>query len=342
MWEFVVGFLLGVYFWRCWTWPRTSKVRPGLNSDIMVPHQDSLELHHNMLSSCSQKVRACLGETGLQHRKIHHVLPSSGGWETKSSEYLSINPAGTVPVLVHNGHPVYESHEQIVYIDQVLMPGGPKLTPRDPEMKMLMDKWVASGAMIISELSETDDIFDGVKKRFGNTLGPMTMPLFCAKNVLEFDFMVILQSLSMIPLIKDRKMLMMIIIFKMFGVEAFQKVKFLDKMVSVALRGICHHFEILTKDLAAHEGPYICGEEYTLAEISLIPIFERMQYAGWWTEEVKAKFPEVTRYWEIIQEREGYKASKPDQQMHKKLIKVSNLVDKWKREYQWFQKYYTI
>ena len=41
-------------------------------------------------------------------------------------EYLrDVNPAGTVPVLIHNGHPVYESHEQIVYIDQaeiILLP----------------------------------------------------------------------------------------------------------------------------------------------------------------------------------------------------------------------------
>ena len=34
-------------------------------------------------------------------------------------DYLTnVNPAGTVPVLVHNGHPVYESHEQILYIDR--------------------------------------------------------------------------------------------------------------------------------------------------------------------------------------------------------------------------------
>ena len=34
-------------------------------------------------------------------------------------DYLNnVNPAGTVPVLVHNGHPVYESHEQILYIDR--------------------------------------------------------------------------------------------------------------------------------------------------------------------------------------------------------------------------------
>ena len=57
--------------------------------------------------------------TKTDSRKIHHLLPSSAGWETKMADYLSnVNPAGTVPVLVHNGHPVYESHEQILYIDR--------------------------------------------------------------------------------------------------------------------------------------------------------------------------------------------------------------------------------
>ena len=36
-----------------------------------------------------------------------------------------VNPAGTVPVLLHHGHPVYESHEQIIYIDQVAGPPPP-------------------------------------------------------------------------------------------------------------------------------------------------------------------------------------------------------------------------
>ena len=121
MWEFVVGFVLGANFWRCWTYPRTRPVRPGPNTDLLLPHREPIEFHHNETSSMSQKVRACLGETGLQVRKIHHDLPSSpGGWETKTADYINnVNPAGTVPVLVHNGHPIYESHEQIVYIDQV-------------------------------------------------------------------------------------------------------------------------------------------------------------------------------------------------------------------------------
>ena len=68
MLEFVIGFLLGVYFLRCWAHPRTRAVQAGLNTDITLPHEEELELHHNIFSSCSQKVRACLGETGLKHR----------------------------------------------------------------------------------------------------------------------------------------------------------------------------------------------------------------------------------------------------------------------------------
>ena len=85
-----------------------------------------------------------MGETGLNHRQIHHILPSSGGWETKSADYLNnVNPAGTVPVLVHNGHPIYESHEQIVYIDQVLMPGGHSISKGSSRIHPLR-QWISN------------------------------------------------------------------------------------------------------------------------------------------------------------------------------------------------------
>ena len=68
MWEFIIGFILGVYFLKCWNQPKTKSVKSGLNSDITLPHHEELELHHNVLSSNSQKVRACLAETGLKYR----------------------------------------------------------------------------------------------------------------------------------------------------------------------------------------------------------------------------------------------------------------------------------
>merc|ERR1712080_71585 len=156
---------------------------------------------------------------------------------------------------------------------------------------------------------------------------------FCANTTLYFNWMVMLEFISMIPLVMA---------FKMFGVETFQKMKYLGEMFSVAGRGIRHPFEVLTKDLKIHEGPYLCGDQYTLADVSLVPIFERMHWAGWWTDELKAKFPEVTKYWENIQERGGYKASKPDQPMMDKLVRSNKLIEQWKTEYHWFNNYYKI
>jgi len=98
-----------------------------------------------------------------------------------------VNPAGTVPVLIHNGHPVYESHEQIVYVDQVLMPGGPKLTPSDPEKRKVMDKWVNQGAMIMSDVDKKNP-WKGLESRAGNLLGAITMPVFAAHVYVNFRF----------------------------------------------------------------------------------------------------------------------------------------------------------
>ena len=93
------------------------------------------------------------------------------------ADYLTnVNPAGTVPVLVHRGHPVYESHEQVMmmmimgmqlmmmmsleqirYIDRVLMPEGRKLTPEDPDKKALVEKYVELGAMNMAEVMGVAD-----------------------------------------------------------------------------------------------------------------------------------------------------------------------------------------
>ena len=54
--------------------------------------------------------------SGVEFKQNTLRMPSAGSWETKSSEYLRLNPAGTVPLLLHNGHPVYESNDQLKYV----------------------------------------------------------------------------------------------------------------------------------------------------------------------------------------------------------------------------------
>ena len=90
-------------------------VEPGLQEDITFPHTQEFELYHNALSLCSMKSRVCLAELGIPYEGHHIDLIETGFYQNIRPDLLDVNPAGTVPVLLHHGHPIYESHEQIRY-----------------------------------------------------------------------------------------------------------------------------------------------------------------------------------------------------------------------------------
>ena len=76
--------------------------------------------------------------------------------------------------------------------------------------------------------------------------------------------------------------------------------------------------------------------------MSLVPIFERMEVCRWWTDRMKEEFPLVWRYWEEIQRRKGYQASKPDMETQAKLDKIGKTIDQWKKEHKWFNDFYEM
>ena len=59
-----------------------------------------LELYTHPQSPCAQKVKIMLAEKGLAWTKHHVNLPEK---ENLRPEYLTLNPLGVVPTLVHNG-----------------------------------------------------------------------------------------------------------------------------------------------------------------------------------------------------------------------------------------------
>ena len=100
----------------------------------------TLELFHNDASTCSQKVRICLAEKGVEWVNRHVDL---GGGENLSPEYLAINPDGVVPAFVHDGTPIIESTVMCEYVDEV-WPDGEALTPADPKKRAAMRAWLRS------------------------------------------------------------------------------------------------------------------------------------------------------------------------------------------------------
>jgi len=85
----------------------------------------------------SGKPLLMLTEKGAEFR--HHYI-DIGKREQHSPEYLKINPNGTVPTVIHDGHVMTESSPALEYLDEALE--GPALRPSTPYLRWRMRRWI--------------------------------------------------------------------------------------------------------------------------------------------------------------------------------------------------------
>lgn len=95
-----------------------------------------LELYHNNISVCAQKVRIVLAEKNLLWTN-HHLSLAKG--EQLTPEFKTMNPRSVVPVLVHDGHIIVESSVICAYLDEVFP--EPPLMPKNPVQRATMRLW---------------------------------------------------------------------------------------------------------------------------------------------------------------------------------------------------------
>ncbi len=95
-----------------------------------------LELYHNNISVCAQKVRIVLAEKNVPWTSRHLSLAKG---EQLTPEFKTMNPRGVVPVLVHDGHVIVESSVICSYLDEVFP--NPLLSPKNPVERAAMRLW---------------------------------------------------------------------------------------------------------------------------------------------------------------------------------------------------------
>ena len=96
-----------------------------------------IELYHNHISTCSQKVRLVLAEKGLDFES--HIVDLIGGAQ-HDPEYVKLNPNHVVPTLVHDGRVIIESSLINEYLDDAF-PENP-MKPSDPAARHALRSWV--------------------------------------------------------------------------------------------------------------------------------------------------------------------------------------------------------
>jgi len=205
----------------------------------------ALELFHNDASTCSQKVRICLAEKGVDWVNRHVDL---GSQENLTPEFLAINPNGVVPAFMHDGTPIIESTVMCEYVDEV-WPGDTKLTPDDPKKRAEMRAWLRYIDEVPSMAVRVPTFQNLLIDRF-RAMSEAEYEKFRDSNTLRRDF------------------------FMRLNRTGFSEAEYENSLMQLRAT-VARMEEALVK-----EGPWIVGAQYTIADICMAPLFQRLEDLG--------------------------------------------------------------
>lgn len=274
---------------------RTRAMPPGLHPDIVLPHTAQWTLYHNAFSLCSKKVRVCLAEYGVSYDSVPIDLIETGKYQNISRGFLLVNPGATVPVLVHNGQPIYESHEQLRYVASAIDSGN-LLVPKDIALRQLMDEWVKKTSLI------GDDPIESPESTLGNAIPGLTIPIF-ASMVAKISLLKIFEGV-LFHRIKRRALFFGLM--KLAGLPKTLTLKPVNKFVNWSVVAMHVHLDDLEAQLLGSGGPWICGEQFTLADIGMMVIFDRLR-EGDWLDLLVNQRTMLGAYWAALQQRQSYR-----------------------------------
>jgi glutathione S-transferase len=231
----------------------------------------ALELYHSAHSTCSQKVRLCLAEKGLDW--VAHELHFATR-DHLHPEYLELNPNGVVPTLVHDGAPVIESSVICEYLDDVFP--EPPLSPRDPLGKARMRAWLCY-------MNEVPTVAVRVPS-FNRVFRPLRY-----ENMTEQQFEA---HVGDMPLRKA--------FYRRMGTKSgFGEAEHRD-----ALDKIRQTAERIDASIARNGGPWVLGDLFSIVDITLTPSIQRMAdlgYAYLWED-----LPRTVQWWKDVKARPSF------------------------------------
>lgn len=229
----------------------------------------TLELYNFAGSTCSQAVRFCLAEKGIEW--IDRRLVFSTG-QHLSKEYLTLNPNGVVPTLVHNGIPIIDSTVIMEYLDEEF--------PEPPMMGESSVDRAKVRAMLryLAEVPQAAIRYPSFNKFIGKVL----------KN----------RGAEEIRDIADRHPL------RKYFYRQLLHSGILEEDLERANEQLRQSIERVEKSIA-EAGPWLVGNRLTIADAYLLPIVDRLVDLGM-AELWEKDCPRVGKWYEMISERPAF------------------------------------
>ncbi len=233
-----------------------------------------LTLYHASHSTCSQKVRMVLHEKQVAFAEVRLDL---GKKDQLKPDYVALNPNAVVPTLVDDGIPIIESSVICEYLDEKY-PQNP-LVPSDLLARARMRAWMhyieefAVGAIRVPSFNRAFLYrFKGQDQRDfeANEIGPRPV----RKELFE----------------------------RMGSPKGFSKAA-IDKSLG-ELSETCRRMD----EAIAKQGPWLMGEQFTLADVLVMPSIDRMADLGLATI-WEGKYRHVAAWYERLRARPAFKAT---------------------------------
>lgn len=231
-----------------------------------------LELHHNNMSVCAQKVRLVLAEKRLS--PVEHHLNLRAG-DQLNPAYLALNPMGVVPTLVVDGRPIIESTLIAEYLDEAHP--EPSMRPADLVARAEMRRWA----------NIPDQGLHAACGTVSSAIAFRHQYLALSADELERNI-----AETPDPARRERKRQTIEL-----GLDA--------PGAPPALRTYDNVLARMQAQLADGR-PWLMGEQYTLADVAMTPYLVRLdhlQLAGMWADR-----PGVTGWLDRIRERANFSA----------------------------------
>lgn len=233
-----------------------------------------LTLYHSSHSTCSQKVRMVLHEKGLNFEGIKLDLAKK---DQLKPEYLKLNPNGVVPTLVDDGVPIIESSVICEYLDEKCCQCP--LLPENIVARACTRAWMH----YIEEVAVPAIRVPSFNRAFLYRFEGLDQKRFEQEEM---------------NVRKVRKELFQ----RMGSPKGFSREE-VDRALG-RLEETCRRMH----EAVSKKGPWLMGEQLTLADVLVMPTIDRMNDLGlsyiW-----EGKYPGVGEWYARLQERPAFQAT---------------------------------
>lgn len=203
-------------------------------------------LYNAPQSTCSQRVRFVLNAKKIPFTEVK--LDLMAGDQLKP-DYLALNPNGVVPTLDHDGAIIIDSSVIMEYLDEIA-PAPKCFTPHDPVARARM-------RALIHYFDEMPAAAVRVP-----TFNLAFLPRFAAMS--EPEFIAFAESK---PLRREFMLAM--------GRKGFPQAE-----MDAALGRLRRNYLRMDAEIAKTGGPWLLGNDLTLADIAVMPVLVRMEDLG--------------------------------------------------------------